>query len=92
VLDALLDASLDIFLKNSPTGEWAKLTSLGSIHEFSPAELALTGSASTGERLVPPFATCHIIRNDGVGGSNPSCGTNKTKCLAGDRVASEILG
>jgi hypothetical protein len=23
----------------------------------------------------------HVIRNDGVGGSNPSCGTNKIKEL-----------
>ncbi len=27
----------------------------------------------------------HIIRNDGVGGSNPSCGTNKIKDLRNDQ-------
>jgi hypothetical protein len=25
----------------------------------------------------------HVIRNDGVGGSNPSCGTNQIKDLGG---------
>jgi hypothetical protein len=37
-------------------------------------------AVSVGDAAIVP-SLAHVIRNDGVGGSNPSCGTSKIKHL-----------